>query len=305
MALIQKIKNFNLVDSTPTLWTFKKQSSKDAPPKFNGHWVDTTDAMNAELKKIIQQQLEQITEEKDYSLLAENNEASVLTITEEETHVGLMKDQIAADLPQRKVRSVKTLLNCSFYVIKLVHDGTVLYAVKKTDTTWKSKSVANVVTAIFSDTQLGLASDDSFRIQKYIDFFGFDGNLAVKHKGNFESILNYKAAHEKDYAEMSVDADFVKVFDGLGHLTAFVGNNKIHLRRMSAIRQKGFYTDPIFMENLRNRHKEYGLNIEFDDQGRIIPTEETCRDIIAALLDHRLSSAFSGNIYDVPDATKV
>jgi hypothetical protein len=305
MTLIQKIKNFNIDESSPTLWTFKKQSPKDAPPQFNGHWVDTTDEMNLELKNIVRQQLEHITEQKDYGLLAENNEASILTITEEETHVGLVKDHFAAELPQRKVKNVKTLFNCTFYVIKLVLNGEILYAVKKTDTSWKSRTAKNMITAVFSDKQLELASDDSFRIQRDIDFFGFDDSLAVRNKGNFESILNYKEAHQNDYAEMAIEADFVKVFDDLAPLTAFIGSNKIHLRRMSAIRQKGFYADDVFMDNLRKHHKKYGLNIEFDKHGRIVPTDETCRDIIAALLDHRLSSAFSGNVYDVPDATKV
>jgi Domain of unknown function (DUF4868) len=305
MTLIQDIKNFNIDAASTTLWTFKKQSPKDAPPQFNGHWVDTTDEMDAELKKIIKQQLEQITEEQVYSLLAQNNEASVLTITEEETHVGFVKDQFANELQKRKVRNVSTLLNCAFYIIKLVHNGQVLYAVKKTDSTWKSRTAKNVITAIFSNTQLELTADDNFRIQKSVDFFGFDGSLAVKDKRNFESVLNYKAAHEQDYAEMQVAADFIKVFVDLAPLTAFIGSNKIHLRRMSAIRQKAFYADEVFMGNLRKLHKQFGLNIIFDDEGRIVPTEETCRDIIAALLDHRLSSAFSGNIYDVPDATRV
>ncbi len=305
MILIQKMKNFNIDEASPTLWTFKKQSPKDAPPKFNGHWVDTTDEMSAELKDIVKQQLHQITEEKDYSLLAENNEASVLTITEAETHVGLMKDHITAELPRRKVRNVTTLFNCAFYVIKLVHNGEVFYAAKKTDTTWKSKTANNVVTAIFSDTQLELAHDDSFRVQKSIDFFGFDGNLAVRRKGNFESILNYKQAHQEDYIAMTADAKFLEIFDDLSPLTDFIGSNKIHLRRMSAIRQKGYYADVKFMENLRKSYKNYGLSINFDDEGRIVPTAETCRDIIAALLDHRLNSPFSGNIYDVPDATEV
>jgi len=148
MTLIQKIKNFNIDAASTTLWTFKKQSPKDAPPQFNGHWVDTTDEMNAELKKIVEQQLEQITEEQAYSLLAQNNEASVLTITEAETHVDFVKDQFASELPKRKVRNVLTLLNCAFYVIKLVHNGNVLYAVKKTDNTWRSQTARNVITAI-------------------------------------------------------------------------------------------------------------------------------------------------------------
>ena len=305
MPLIDQIKEFDVENSNTTLWTFKKQSPKGAPPKFNGHWVDTTEEMKLQLKVIVNQQREQINEQMDYSLLAQNNESSVLTITEAETHAGIMKEQFVAELPAKKVRSVKTLLNCSFYVIKLTLNDSVLYAVKKTDATWRSRSVKSIVTAFFSDAQLDIAADDSFRLQKTIDFFGFEENLAVRHKGYFESILNYKAAHEQDYAQMSVEDDFVSVFDDLGALTEFVSGNKVHLRRMSAIRQKGFYRDPIFMQNLRDRFQDYGLNINFDEDGRIVPSAETARDIIAALLDHRLSSAFSGNVYDVPDATRV
>ncbi|AUQ50916.1 hypothetical protein PhaeoP83_02666 [Phaeobacter inhibens] len=305
MTLIQDLKSFNIADSTCKLWTFKKQNPKDQPPKYNGHWVDTTEAMVAELKGIIRTQLQYINEQMDYSLLAENNEASVLTITEEETHAGLIKHQFADELPQRKIKNVKTLFNCAFYVIKLVHEDQVLYAVRKTDTTWKSKTASSIVTALFSDAQLDLAEDENFRIQKTIDFFGMAGEIAVRNKSNFESILNYKAAHEQDYAQMSHEDSFLQIFDELQPLTDFIGSNKIHLRRMSAIRQKAFYADPVFMENLRDRHQQYGLNIVFDEDGKIVPSEETCRDIIAALLDHRLSSAFSGNIYDVPDATIV
>ena len=59
------------------------------------------------------------------------------------------------------------------------------------------------------------------------------------------------------------------------------------------------------MRNLRQRYAEYRLNIIFDEYGKIVPTPETCRDIMTALLDHRLGSGFSGYIYDVPDAVPV
>ncbi len=59
------------------------------------------------------------------------------------------------------------------------------------------------------------------------------------------------------------------------------------------------------MQRLRSRHKEFGLNIVLDLSGKIVPSPETCKDIFQALLDHRLGSAFSTNIYDVQDAAKV
>jgi len=305
MANLKDLKLFDVENSDITLWTFKKQTPKNSLPKFNGHWIDTTDDLNDKLREIVTRERDNITEEKAYGLLAENNEASALNISSDETHVGLLADQFSAELPTRKIRDVKTILNASFYVIKLVQDENILFAVRKTDATWRSKSAKNIVTAFFSDAQLDVAPSENFRIQKSIDFFGISDSLYIKNKGNFESVLSYKASHEKDYAEMAAEQVFVAIFDGLQELTNFVDRNKIHLRRMSAIRQKGFYNDQIFMNNLRKRYKEFRLNIKFDDQGRIVPTADTCRDIIAALLDHRLSSGFSGNIYDVPDATKV
>lgn len=305
MTAFRKLNDFSIDNSEVTLWTFKKQSPRAAPPKFNGHWVHTTPEMDAELRSIILQQRNSITEQSAYSLLAQPNESSALNISQDETHVGLILDQIGAELNNRRIRDVKTLRNCLFYVIKLVHDGNVIFAIRKTDQSWRSITAKNMVTALFSDAQLDVTADEDFRIQRNVDFFCLDDEILVRNKANFESVLNYKAAHERDYATMCSEADFVATFDDLSVLTDFIGSNKIQLRRMSAIRQKGFYADPIFMENLKNRCGEFGLTINFDDQGKIIPTPDTCRDIIAALLDHRLRSGFSGNVYDVPDTVRV
>jgi hypothetical protein len=47
------------------------------------------------------------------------------------------------------------------------------------------------------------------------------------------------------------------------------------------------------------------LSIQFDAAGRIIPTVETCRDIFQALLDHRLDSRLSQQLYDVQNTEPV
>lgn len=50
---------------------------------------------------------------------------------------------------------------------------------------------------------------------------------------------------------------------------------------------------------LREHNDAMNLGIEFDDEARIAPTAETCRNIFHALLDHRLDSRLSNLIYDV------
>jgi hypothetical protein len=98
---------------------------------------------------------------------------------------------------------------------------------------------------------------------------------------------------------------FVHAFVDIGPLVAFVGENKLNLRRLSAIRQKGHYRDPEFMARLRELHQEFDLHIEFDGAGKIAVTPENSREVITALLDHRLGSPFSNAIYDVPSTTTI
>jgi len=305
LAAIDNLRSFDVENAEFTLWVFKKRSPKNSAPIFKGHWIETSDALEVELKALIENQRSHIGEVLDYGLLAQNNEASALTIPIDETHAGLVAAQAAAEVLQKKVSKIGELLNTEFYLIKLVVDDTIVYAVKKTDASWKTKKLRGWTQVVYSEDRLDLAPHPDFDIHKSIDFFIVGTEILIRHKGNFESVLNYREAHVADYAEMTIEAEFVATFSDLAALTEFVGTNKIQLRRLSVVRQKAHYRDVNFMERLRARAVEFGLNIQFDPEGRIIPSAETCRDIISALLDHRLSSAFSENIYDVPDTVAV
>ncbi|WQO64676.1 DUF4868 domain-containing protein [Sinorhizobium medicae] len=300
MTQLANLKAFNLNDADLTLWTFK-----GSVPAVNGHWIETTVELDQELKRVFTSQLQGFSEEKDYGLLAENNEESVLTLPADETDVHVIADAIGLATYGRKTRSVKTLRNAKFYVVRFVQNGQVVFAARRTDQSWRTKAAASVLTAIYKDKELDLAEDDGFKIHKTFDFFCINGKLLIADKRNFETILNYRAAHESDFAEMQAEAEFTEAFSDLAPLSDFVGTNRLQLRRMSAIRSKSFYKDAAFMINLRARFAEYELNIVFDADGKIVPTPETCRDIMTALLDHRLRSGFSGNTYDVPDAVQV
>ena len=103
----------------------------------------------------------------------------------------------------------------------------------------------------------------------------------------------------------SEDTDFTAMFTDVEPIIEFVGTNKIQLRRAIAIREKGHYKDVAFMQNLREQGVAMNLGIQFDDEGRIMPTPETCRDIFRALLDHRLDSRLSRQLYDVQSTEPV
>jgi Domain of unknown function (DUF4868) len=157
----------------------------------------------------------------------------------------------------------------------------------------------------YADNSLKLDTEPGFEIAKTVDFFIYRGKITISNKGNFESILDFKAAYRDGFLELQNQPEFAEIFSDLKIPVAYVGENKIQLRRANAIRSMGNYRDPNYMKNLRERHAQLGLKIAFDEMGRMIPTAETCRDIFQALLDHRLTSTLSAGVFDVPDAVKV
>ncbi len=306
MKVLETFRTFNIDDSTVVLWLFKKTPPiKGSAPKYRGRWIDTNDRLDSALKSAINDERNRITEVQEYGLLAQNNEGSALIIDSLETHADLITRQTSAELPTRKIKDMKQIRNTEFYVIKLIHEDKIIYAVKKTESSWQTKRVKDAIYAFFSDSMLGLDDKPSFKISRHVDFFIVGDELLISHKKHFESILSYKEAHIEDFQRLQEDMAFQAIFSSLDPLVEFVGNNKIRLRRACAIRSKGHYRNHAFMTRLRKEYTNYSLQLEFDQHGKLIASDNTCGDIMRALLDHRLLSPFSDNLYDVPDATVV
>lgn len=305
MTILDNLKAFDVDNAEITLWVFKKSSSQ-GDIVFTGRWLETSDALNNALKETVNSSITGIDEIIEYGLLTENHESSALRIDKDETHAERMLAS-CADIanPSKKINTVKHIENAAFYVIQFVDNTSVLYAVRKTDSSWRTKKSQSLINAIFKDNTLELNTQPEFSIAKFIDFFVLEEDITILHKKNFESTLMYKEAHKDDFIELQGDTEFQGVFSDLAPLITNVGENKIQLRRMAAIKQKAYYRSSTFMSNLKDKGSEFGLNLNFDEDGKIIPCDDTWRDIIKALLDHRLSSPFSQNVYDVPDTKTV
>jgi hypothetical protein len=304
MPLPEGLRDFDVANSTVQVWLYKKSGTSDAL-RFTGRWISTDTDLDNALKQAIADKRANILEVSDYTLLAATNDGIALRIDALETHAGAITSEAANPVPSRKVTKLKQVQNTHFYVVKLISGDQVLHAVRKTDTSWQSRKVRNSLSVFFADDQLGLNHDPGFNISRDVDFFIINDDVVITNKQAFESVLSYKEAHTQDFQKLQADATFSSLFSTLDPLIAFVGTNRLHLRRACAIHQKGHYRDAGFMTRLRERHVEVGLDLTFDEQGRLVPTPESCADIIRALLDHRLSSLFSQKHYDVPDATVV
>jgi hypothetical protein len=303
MTALQTLKAFDIQAADVTVWAVKKSGGiAGTPPIYTARWIQIDPNLADALKKAVQTARNGVDEIKDYGLLAQNNEASALLIAADETNAPLLRAACADPTAQRKVKVLKEISNSALYVIKLVVDGNALMAVRRTDPSWKSKISTSFVTAVFADNILTLDERPRFSISNAVDFFVVDADVLVLNKGNFESLLNYREAHVEDFGVLQEEQAFIDIFTALPELVAYVGTNKLQLRRASAIKTMGHYRNADFMDRLRREAAGLHLNITFDDAGRIVPTPNSCRDIFQAILDHRLDSRLSQTIYDVDDA---
>ncbi len=306
MPTLTDLRALDLAQAQVNLWTVKGPTGPiAAEPVYSAKWVETTDDLDDTLKAIFAEQLERIDEVLPYGLLAQNNESSALQLPADETHMATLMAAIAAETAQLKVTKTSHLSNSKFYVAKIIIGDRVIYAVKMAAKSWKTRQSRSVRSAIFQDQVLTVDERPHFELSRSFDFIVANGDILIISKVRFESILRYREAQQEAFDELQNDPDFRSLFVDIAPLVAHVGSNKIQLRRMCAVADKGHFRDSAFMNRLRTLQAEYGLAIMFDDDGLIIASPQTCSEIITALLDHRLKSGFSTLVYDVQDTTPV
>lgn len=304
MNTLDDLKGFPIQNSDIVLWTFKS-SMKNKEYKFKERWIKTSRELDAAVREIIFDDLKKVTESLEYSILAENNESSVLTIQSDETMIDTFIEKVSALDEAKRAHKSSELTNSEFYIIKAMVGEKTLLAAKKLPSTWKTKNKSSSRNVIFIDRELDIMEKDTFEIYKSIDFYQINGNIYVRNKKNFESILRYKTSYINDFSELKEEKEFSTIFTDTKDIAKYVGENKIQLRRASAIKTKGFYKNITFMKNLKQKYKQYKLNLHFSPDGKIDPSRSDCKHIFQALLDHRLVSGFSENIYDVQDTSNV
>jgi hypothetical protein len=307
MTALQSLQAFEIQAADVTVWAIKRSGGHGgAQPVYTARWIAVDAELTIALKEAVQSARAGIAEVAAYGLLAHDNDgASALSISADETNAPLVLNACSDPTPQRKVKSLREIANSDFYVVKLVIGADAILAIRKTNSSWASNAGKGLFSAVFEDNVLTLDERPRFTLSNTIDFFIIGTEVLVLNKANFESVLSYRQAHIEDFGLLQNEPEFILAFSVIEPLVNYIGTNKLQLRRASAIRTKGYYKDPVFMERLRNQAAALHLNIGFDAAGRIVPTPETCRDIMQALLDHRLTSLLTEEIYDVDDAQAV
>lgn len=302
---LQAFGAFNVSQATASLWVFKKRPATGQMNPFTGVSVVMSDALRDQLKGLAKSYQASRTIAEAYNLLSQPSEGGFLAVSREGTLFPSLQRLIDQPLEECLVKNVKQLNNAAGYVLRLRHGESVIYCVKKANADWATRKKSGMMNIVFTAAGLEIIDNPSFTISRSFDFFVVGENVFMTSKPAFESLLNHKDTYEEAYAELKQEPGFSAALADFTVFDTFIGKNATHLRRMAVIKARGYYQNPDYMARLREVNVIRRWGIQFDEQGRIVPTTETMRDILHVLLDHRLRSELSDNQYDVPSTSLV
>lgn len=308
MTIEQDLQTFGAFDVTQaaaSLWVFKKRPATGEMNPFTGVSVVMSDALRDQLKGLAKSYQASHTIAEEYNLLSQPSEGGFLAVSREGTLFPSLQRLIDQPLEECLVKNVKQLNNAAGYVLRLRHGESVIYCVKKANADWATRKKSGMMNIVFTAAGLEIIDNPSFSISRSFDFFVVGENVFMTSKPAFESLLNHKDSYEEAYAELKQEPGFSAALADFTVFDTFIGKNATHLRRMAVIKARGYYQNPDYMARLREVNVVRRWGIQFDEQGRIVPTTETMRDILHVLLDHRLRSELSDNQYDVPSTSLV
>lgn len=302
-ADFQSLKSFDFSSSTPHLWVFK---DSDSAARFRAFYVQTEGDLNIQLKDFVTAEIERITEHTPYTYISQTNENSCLSIEPTSTDFPRLKVLVDRLESEHRITDSKDLKGAKGYVVKFTSNGTTVYAVKRSTSTWKTSYPKKYINMIFSNGELSGVEDNSFAIEKNFDFYVINNTVFIANKRGFESAMQHRAAYVQAFTQLQQSPAFSGLFSDINPIIEYVGTNSIQLRRMAVIEEKGIYSRPNFIPTLQRVNNTRNWGINFDPiSNTIIPCVSTAGIIINVLLDHRLMSEITDNIYDVPDATQV
>jgi hypothetical protein len=296
-------RQFDYGESEVQLWVFKKSTTA---AKYRAWHVRTDREVEDMFRRVIGLESKRITESLRYTPLSQNNGNSCLIHLLKESE-GLRLLLASVDVPENENvdAQLKQLTGAAGYLVKFQAAGQTVYAVKKAAPTWKSKVRMKMLNAIFKNGELSAAPSDTFTFEDHFDFYCLGEAIFVISRGAYESTAGDRTMYAKSFDLLTKDKDFLAVVSDVEPFKRYVGNNATHLKRMTAIKQKGLYARHGFAERVRKVSEARGWGIVFDEKGRIVLSENTARVVLHVLLDHRLLSEITETTYDVPDAEAI
>jgi hypothetical protein len=240
----------------------------------------------------------------DY-LTADQDEDTALGLDVAETDLTVVAEQIAQGSDAPQITNAEGLFDAWAYAVELTVAKEQIIGVRKMNEGWKLKQKDKFLTAIFQDHML-LDYEDApvFKLDKFIDFFAYDGGLFILNKKQFESAMNFRAGMERHMASLLEEFETLDLVTDVEIIRTKAVTRLSHLRKIAMIKNSGYYRKPEYMAKVKQVCAEKKWNIQFDGD-KVIVTQENVELLLTLLNNDRLASLLTEEIFDVAVKHKV
>ena len=307
--IAKKLEQLRRTDFKPwvmSFWLVKRRLDVNKRAHYSVLRVDLDKKLQNKLKQAVTNRVQRVDYRlEEYDFLTADQDNQLFTIESADTDFIKIQGEVNKGLANQKVETYEDLLDSWAYVIKLEHDGSVVYGVRKINKFTQTAKVKAVSYFIFEDKKLvDLEDKKVFAIDTHIDFFAYDGTTFITNKKEFESALNFRDGMEKNRDTILAEFVTLKVFSDAELIRKVVGANLHLLRKMSSIQKSGYYKDPKFLADLHVRNKEKGWNLTI--QNGVIVIDESNVDFVLKLLNNeRVESQINHEVFDAVVKKKV
>lgn len=127
-----------------------------------------------------------------------------------------------------------------------------------------------------------------------VEAFNVAGYFYITNRNNFNTMLNFRDVYFKIVDDNAEQIKQAELFDNADDFIADCRNNGRYVIRLTkAILAESFKNVKDNKEKLWNIKKDYNLNLEFTDNGKIVYNKDHVKEILNLLLEHYVTSALT------------
>ena len=127
-----------------------------------------------------------------------------------------------------------------------------------------------------------------------VEAFNVAGYFYITNRDNFNTMLNFKDVYYKIVDDNAEQIKQAELFDNADDFIADCRNNGRYVTRLTkAILVESFKNVKDNKNKLQDIKKDYKLNLEFTDDGKIVYNKEHVNEILNLLLEHYVTSALT------------
>ena len=272
-------------------------------------WTINTDSeIQTELYKILDIKIGNIANKdkftvSDYTLIGDDEAKKILTYSKKEKLSSFIKI-VDVDLKNASdLDSVTNLLDIAddiwAYIIEVSSNGKNICALRKMAPSKVMVGRKGLMTKFLpKDKSLKISKEQNITFDKNIDVIYYDDVFYVVSKDNFEEIVGLQEeyrAEAKRVAEKIMNNPMIKV----GYnISAGIEDKNRFIRKLAKIKDEIDKLDDARIKKMKEVAKQFGQNLNFDEDGKIkIDNDEDLDVMIKLLDDYFLESHQTGKKY--------